>query len=240
MSTDDERTLIGSGAMGDVYVAYCEILERVVVAKEFRTDCVELDEWVDRFEFEHLCAARVDHPNVIRSLRSEARLTPPRIILERVQGMTMAERIGISRPRYPVVVRWFRQILSGLEAIHRAGIVHRDIKPSNIMIDDDDRAVIIDFGLAHCDEIQMRHDPLINNDEPCVGTPAYMAPEQTRETIVDARADLWAAGASMFEALTESRLSRASTPTNPCDPVAIEQHRAQTVSRLRFPALSPT
>ena len=208
--------LLGSGAMGDVYLARDLQLERNVALKFLRASAAAADPTVvTRFRAEARAAARLDHPHVATLYDSgeadDGRLF---IVMAYYQGESLRERIA--RAQLPVgdALRIAAQIASALAAAHSAGIVHRDVKPANVLFDASGAARLADFGIA-----KLLVDWDVITRDAAVGTPAYMSPEQLRGD-VDASADLWALGVMLHEMLTGHRPRAGSNALSWADALA--------------------
>ena len=189
---------IGAGGMGEVYRAQDTRLRRDVAIK------VSAERFSERFEMEARAIASLNHPNVC-TLHD---VGPNYLVMELVEGQTLAERIkqGAVPPNDVLVIA--KQIAAALEAAHEKGITHRDLKPGNIIIKPDGTVKVLDFGLAKMGgtpTAQSDHSPTltINSTQAGVilGTAAYMPPEQARGIVVDKRADIWAFGCVIYEML---------------------------------------
>ena len=194
---------IGKGGMGEVFEAEDQRLGRRVALK-FLPDATTDENNRKRFLNEARLAAQLRHPHICPIFdveESEGRIF---LAMALINGETLSARLRRGPIPLEKALRWSREILSGLEAAHAAGIIHRDIKSSNLMVDSDGHITILDFGLA-----QRGGDERLTQVGWAVGTPAYMAPEQARGVTVDERADLWAFGMVLFEMLT-GRLPEAS------------------------------
>jgi serine/threonine-protein kinase len=211
--------LLGSGAMGVVYRATDTRLGRQVAIKTLPAQVARDPERLSRFEREARVLASLSHPNVATLYGFETHDDSRFLVMELVEGDTLADRIG--RAPIPVddAVRLFVQIAAGLEAAHEKGIIHRDLKPANIKLGAaGDGVKILDFGLAKAMAPAARaaggpsESPTITHDDSgatregqVLGTAAYMSPEQATGAEIDRRADVWALGACLFEALTGRR-----------------------------------
>jgi eukaryotic-like serine/threonine-protein kinase len=210
---------LGEGAMGEVYRATDSKLGRDVAIKlipeAFAADAVRMA----RFTREAQVLASLNHPNIAAIYSVEDRA----LIMELVEGPTLAERIAQGAIPLDDALGLARQIADGLSAAHEKGIVHRDLKPANIKITPDGTIKLLDFGLAKTDGPWVSTSSV--DDAPTltvaatgvgviVGTAAYMSPEQARGQQVDRRADVWAFGAIVYEMLTGSRLFAGETITD--------------------------
>jgi tetratricopeptide (TPR) repeat protein/tRNA A-37 threonylcarbamoyl transferase component Bud32 len=201
--------LLGSGGMAAVYQAWDETLGTAVALKLIRVDAgtpeVELRQLEDRFKRELKLARQVTHPNVVRihdlgEVDSTLYLT-----MEYVQGADLAALLQ-REPKLPLprVLALARQIASGLGAAHRAGIVHRDLKPANIMVDAQEHALLMDFGIARS-TVGVHGASLHTMPGSLIGTLDYMAPEQARGEPADERTDVYAFGLILYELLAGGR-----------------------------------
>ena len=221
-------SLIGTGGMGTVFRARDIELDESVALKVLRRDLVEVPGVVERFRREVKLARRVTHRNVARVFDIGEHDGEKFLTMELVEGEALAERIRRSPLPRSEAVRISLAIADGLTAAHAAGVVHRDLKPENVLLAGDGRVVITDFGIARAREGE--GDPL-HTFGGAVGTPAYMAPEQVEpDKEVDARADIYAFGAVMFELFTGRRAWPGESPIAvaaarllqpPPDPIAV-------------------
>ena len=230
---------LGSGGMGDVYRARDTKLGRDVALKVLPEAFSKDKQRLARFEREARFLASLNHPNiaVIHGLEEcespqpersaersgvaerEAVGVGPRgtdkrvhfLVMELVEGETLAERIARGPIPLDEALPLFRQIAEALEAAHGKGVIHRDLKPANIKITPEGKIKVLDFGLAksfesEVSEVDLSQSPtLIRGGTQAgviLGTAPYMSPEQARGKVVDKRADIWAFGCVLFEALT--------------------------------------
>jgi len=203
----EERYLVesqlGAGAMGRVYRARHIKVGREVAVKVMRADLACEAQIVERFAREAQVAAMLQHPNVVGVL--DVGTTPAGeqlMVMDLAPGVPLAELIGAPMPRARVV-GLVAQLLRGLSHAHAAGLVHRDLKPDNVLVDSDDHARIVDFGIAVLrDRSGAPAGRRLTDAGHVVGTPMYMAPEQASGKAVDHRADLFALGVIMYELLS--------------------------------------
>jgi eukaryotic-like serine/threonine-protein kinase len=199
---------LGAGGMGEVYRARDTRLGREVAIKILPAAFLADAERVARFEREARVVAALNHPNIAVIHGIERIDGMPALVLELVEGPTLADRIGGGPLGVEEALRIARQIAEALEAAHEKGIVHRDLKPANIKITPKGIVKVLDFGLATGDggAIDLSGAPTITVDRTqagvLAGTPAYMSPEQTREQTVTKQTDIWAFGCVLFEMLT--------------------------------------
>jgi serine/threonine-protein kinase len=201
----DVIDLLGVGGMGTVYRALDASLGREValkaLAEAFRGDSASLR----RFEREARVLATLNHPNIATIYGFERLEGAPFLVLERVEGDTLAQRL--SRGPMPVAdaLAVASQIVAGLEEAHAQGVIHRDLKPSNVMLTRGGRVKLVDFGLAKTVNpratSQEAAEP-ITKVGIVLGTARYMSPEQVMGEDVDARTDVWAFGCVLYEMLT--------------------------------------
>jgi eukaryotic-like serine/threonine-protein kinase len=212
---------IGAGGMGEVYRARDTKLDRDVAIKVLPSALAENPERMARFEREAKTLAALNHPNIaaIYGLQDGA------IVMELVEGPTLAERLTTRPIPIDEALKIAAQIADALEAAHEKGIVHRDLKPANIKVPAEGAVKVLDFGLATAVQARDREsaDPAnsptltIGATEVGVilGTAAYMSPEQASGKRVDKRADIWSFGVVLWEMLTGKRLFGAGeTPSH--------------------------
>ena len=201
---------LGTGGMGEVYRAHDARLGRDVAVKilprAFTTDPDRLA----RFAREARVLASLNHPHIGGIYGIEEFGGAPALVLELVDGPTLAERIGAGRLPVHEALDIARQIADALAAAHDKGIVHRDLKPANVKLTSSGVVKVLDFGLAKASEGDaaagvLAHSPVItvtDTDGIILGTAAYMSPEQARGKPVDKRSDNWAFGCVLYEMLT--------------------------------------
>jgi serine/threonine protein kinase len=201
---------IGRGAMGQVYLAEDEHLERRVAIKVMHPARASDPASRQRFIRESRATAAIEHPHVVtihqvgEHRQGGAQSGLPYIVMQCLHGDTLGTyRAKVGRVPLPEALRISREIAEGLAAAHRRGLVHRDIKPENIILEGPTRAVkIIDFGLVR-DIGDADSSAQVTMDGAVVGTPAYMAPERISDRPVDARADLFGLGVMLYELLAD-------------------------------------
>ena len=214
--------LLGRGGMGSVYRARDPDLEREVAIKVLSRDFADDSSTLRRFEREAKLLASLNHPN-IASIYDLLRVDDERyLILELVEGPTLAERLARGPLDLFELLKFAEQIAEAVGEAHRKGVIHRDLKPSNIKITHEGRIKVFDFGLAKThDEAAAEattRTELVSAPTTRVGvvlgTPGYMSPEQARGGRVDKRADVWAFGCLLFEMLTGRRAFDGQTPSD--------------------------
>ncbi len=196
--------LLGTGGMGTVYRALDSSLRREVAIKAlayaFHGDSGSLR----RFEREARVLAALSHPNIAAIYGFEHLDGSPYLVLERVEGETLAARLKAGPLPIAEALAVASQIVDGLEEAHAKGVIHRDLKPSNVMLAPGLRAKLVDFGLAKTASTrddQANLTESITEVGAVVGTARYMSPEQVRGKEVDARTDVWAFGCVLYEML---------------------------------------
>jgi serine/threonine protein kinase/Tol biopolymer transport system component len=203
---------IGSGGMGEVWLARDTHLGRKVALKLLPVEVTRDPGRVARFEREARAASALNHPNVCTILAlGKSADGQQYIAMEHVEGTTLRARMEKSRPAMSESLRIVAQIASALSAAHAAGIVHRDLKPENVMLRPDGTVKVLDFGLAKLvgadllGEGDATHTLMHTGAGTVVGTISYMAPEQARGQEVDSRADIWALGVVVYELVAGQR-----------------------------------
>ena len=198
---------LGAGGMGEVYRARDTRLGRDVAVKVLPASFVADRERLARFEREARVLAALHHPNIatifgIEEANPESRTPNPVLVLELVDGETLADRIARGPIAWRDALPIARQICEALEAAHEKGIVHRDLKPSNIALTRGGAVKVLDFGLAKGSDALAPQTMTATREGALLGTAAYMSPEQARAQTVDKRTDVWAFGCVLFEMLT--------------------------------------
>ena len=183
------ESLLGAGGMGRVYRAFDSRLNRAVAIK------LAHEEFGERFEREARAIAQLNHPHIC-TLHD---VGPNYLVMELVEGETLATRLARGRLALDHVLRYSIQIADALAAAHAKGIVHRDLKPGNVMVTKSG-VKVLDFGLA-----KSEGDQSITHSHVVLGTPAYMAPEQQEGREADARTDMYALGLLLQEMATGKR-----------------------------------
>jgi len=208
---------LGEGGMGEVWRARDTKLERDVAIKVLPAAFVEDHERLARFEREAKLLAQLNHPNIAHIYGMEASGDAHALVMELVEGPTLAERLESRAIPLNESLSLARQIAEALEEAHEKGIIHRDLKPQNIKASIEGKVKVLDFGLAKAmDPAGMAsaqdfaNSPTVTfggtREGVILGTAAYMAPEQARGGAVDKRADIWAFGVVFYEMLTGERL----------------------------------
>jgi eukaryotic-like serine/threonine-protein kinase len=197
---------IAEGSYGAVYRALHRTLNIPVAVKVLHPELLDGESKAgQQFRSEAMLLARLNHPNIVRLWDFDDSVAPPYLVLEFIEGATVADMIQRrSILRIDLALRIVSQVVDGLEAAFKLGIVHRDIKPANILITRDERAKIADLGLATVMDIgrQLGHAAGVDQS-PMAGTVAYLAPEQGGKTSsFDHRSDIYSLGASFYHMIT--------------------------------------
>ncbi len=188
--------------MARVYRAHHRVLDRVSALKILMPELAGDENFVERFQREARAAARLEHPNIV-PIYETGRTPDDRYFLamKYVEGATLRQvanaQQGPDPPDLQTIVAYIVQIASALDYAHDKGIVHRDIKPGNVLIDENGKALLTDFGIA-----QAAEDINVTSQGMLVGTPAYMSPEQAQGFSATAQSDVYSLGVVVYELLT--------------------------------------
>lgn len=197
---------IGSGGMGTVWVARDRVLDRRVAVKILHPHLAGDPAVRARFSREATTISRLRHPGIVALY--DIIVDPPALVLELIEGRDLAAVLAAHGPLDPpTAVAVARAAAAALDVAHRRGVVHRDVCPANILVSDDGRVVLADFGIA-----RLLDDRTGLTGDAVVGTAAYLAPEQVTGAGVGPAADVWALGAVLFEMLTGRPPFRGPTP----------------------------
>ena len=206
----DVTALLGEGGMGQVWQATDTQLNRQVALKILPDAFVADPDRLARFTREAQILASLNHPNIAAIHGIEEAEGTRALVLELVEGPTLADRIAKGPIPLDEALPIAKQIAEALEAAHEAGVIHRDLKPANVKVKDDRTVKVLDFGLAKALDPNPDADP---SQSPTLtaaatqmgvilGTAAYMSPEQARGKALDRRTDIWSFGCVLFEMLT--------------------------------------
>jgi Tol biopolymer transport system component len=212
---------IGAGGMGEVYRAHDTRLGRDVAIKALPDAFARDPERLSRFEREARLLATLSHPNIAAIYGLEEVAGDRYLVLEYIEGPTLAERLAQGRIPLDEAIDICRQIAAGVEAAHESGVIHRDLKPGNVKITPDGKVKVLDFGLAKSasggdgSDFHISHSPTLAHAATgagvILGTAAYMSPEQARGRVVDRRTDIWSFGCVLYECLTGRQLYDGET-----------------------------
>ncbi|NYD58490.1 serine/threonine-protein kinase [Nocardioides marinisabuli] len=201
---------IARGGMASVYEATDLRLDRVVAVKVMHVGLGDDEEFAARFVREARAAARLSHPNVVAVFDQGDDQGTVFLAMELVPGHTLRDVIAKEAPMSPSrALALVEPVVSALAAAHRSGIVHRDVKPENVLIADDGRVKVADFGLAKAVGTDTQHTA---TGGVLIGTVSYLAPELVSEGISDARADVYAVGVLLYELLTGAKPHEGESP----------------------------
>jgi serine/threonine protein kinase len=202
---------IGKGGMGEVFQAKDKVLGRDAAIKVLPEEFARDADRVSRFQREAKLLASLNHPNIAAIYGMEQFEGTNFLVLELVEGQTLADRIKAGPIPVDESLKLALQIAEALEGAHEKGVIHRDLKPSNIKVTPDGKVKVLDFGLAKAfsgehEEVNLSHSPTLSDAATMqgviLGTAAYMSPEQAKGKNADKRADIWAFGVVLFEMLT--------------------------------------
>jgi eukaryotic-like serine/threonine-protein kinase len=210
MTTDPEHigryrieAVLGRGGMGVVYKAHDPQIDRPVAVKLVRADLLDGEEradYVERLRREAQAAGRCTHPNIVALYDYSMHDGNPFLVMEYVRGMSLAQALTRgTRFRQDEAVFIVGQVLEGLGCAHGLGVVHRDVKPANILLVEDGRVKVTDFGLSRIGGSTLTQTGSL------MGTPSYMSPEQCRGDEADYRSDLFSTGVVLHELLAGER-----------------------------------
>jgi len=188
---------LGSGGMSTVYLAKDETLDRPVAVKVMHREMSEQADQLERFRQEARSVAKISHPNVVSVIDAGEDHGHPYIVFEYVEGETLKQRIARAGALdIQEAIAYSIEIARGLSIAHARNMVHRDIKPQNVLIDDEGRAKLTDFGISR----QLEQDGMTATGR-VLGTTDYVAPEQAMGHAVDPRSDVYSLGVVLYEML---------------------------------------
>ena len=213
---------LGEGGMGVVFRGRDSRLQRDVALKLLPDNFASDPERLSRFQREAQVLASLNHPNIAQVYGLENAEGSACIVMELVEGETIADRLKRGPFSSYEAIEVARQIADALAAAHERGVVHRDLKPANIKLTPNGTVKVLDFGLAKAvgpkaSNPSLTSMPTVADGSAIgtiVGTPGYMSPEQARGKEVDARTDIWAFGCVLFEMLTAHRAFEGETATD--------------------------
>ena len=199
------REVLGFGGMGCVFIAEDPKEDRKVAIKVLSSEHALDAGMLARMKLEAIAGMRLNHPNIIRTYRMDTTGAVHYLVMELFRGISLHELVALyGALKWPMVCDIALQAAEALKAAHAQGIVHRDIKPANFLINEEGLTRILDFGLAMMKDVPEEEFSLsmvFGHD--CLGTPDYIAPEQSIDSRhVDARADIYSLGATLYVALT--------------------------------------
>jgi serine/threonine protein kinase len=198
---------LGEGGMAVVYKGFQESLNRYVAIKVLRGELARDQQFIARFRREALAAARLNHPSILHVYDAGMAHGVYYIVMDYAPGGTLKELIRQGPMSAERAASFVAPIAEALDYAHRQGLVHRDVKPTNILLTEDGRPLLTDFGIA---KALYEHSQLTQSGT-SIGTPDYMAPEQIRGEPVDGRTDIYALGIVLYEMLAGHVPFRAKT-----------------------------
>lgn len=198
---------IGKGGMGEVYRARHLRLGREAAVKILPGNLVGEGDFLKRFEREAASAASLSHPNILQVYDFGEQDGMPYLVMPYIKGATLKDRLVHGQVTTEQLSHYLTAVANALDYAHRKGIIHRDVKPANILIDDDDRPYLADFGIAKA----LEGTDSLTQAGLGVGTPEYMAPEQAQGR-AEPRSDLYALGIMVYQMLT-GRVPYSGTST---------------------------
>ncbi|RSS40457.1 serine/threonine protein kinase, partial [Streptomyces sp. WAC07061] len=203
---------LGRGGMGVVWRARDEVLGREVAVKEVRApaglDAAEVERMYRRLEREAWAAARVSHRGVVTVYDVASEDGRPWIVMELVRGLSLAEVLEGEGPMTPQRAAHIgEQVLAALRAAHGAGVLHRDVKPANVLVANDGRVVLSDFGIA-----RLEGTAALTMTGEVVGSPEFLAPERALGNEPGPESDLWSLGVMLYAAVEGVSPFRKDTP----------------------------
>jgi hypothetical protein len=222
---------IAVGGMAEVWEAVDQVLDRAVAIKVLHPHLAGDQTFVDRFRREAIAAARLTHPSIVAIYDTHSSDGEEAIVMELVRGISLRKHLDDRGP-LPTgeAIDIAARVAEALESAHRAGLVHRDIKPANILLCEDARVMVADFGIAKLTDADHTTEGTV------LGTAKYLAPEQVSGTAVDARTDLYSLGIVLYEMVCGRVPFSGDTDTAT---VLARLHRDPTPPREIRPDLSP-
>ncbi len=229
---------IGEGGMGVVYRARDERLDRDVALKVLPAGTLANEGARGRFRKEAFALSKLNHPNIETIHDFDAQEGVDFLVMEYVPGVTLSEKVTSGPLPEKETSHLGRELAQGLAAAHEQGVVHRDLKPGNLRLTPDGRLKILDFGLAKLLRPATETDTTesLSDSRAVAGTLPYMSPEQLRGESADAKSDIYAAGAVLYEIATGQRPFREALTSRLTDAIL---HQAPVSPRALNARLSP-
>jgi len=227
---------IGSGGMGDVYLARDQHLDRDVAIKVLPPKMFRDDSARKRFRREAIALSKLNHPNIGTVHDFDTQQGIDFLVMEYVPGVTLADRIADHPLPEKEITRLGLQLAEGLIAAHEENIIHRDLKPHNLRLTPDGRLKILDFGLAKLVKPARPEAETEIKTQAVMGTLPYMSPEQLQGDAIDERSDIWAVGTVLYEMATGHPAFHEKTTTATADAIL---HSPVVSPGTLVPTLSP-
>ncbi|MBW2278489.1 MAG: serine/threonine protein kinase, partial [Deltaproteobacteria bacterium] len=227
--------------MGAVYLAEDVNLDRKVALKVLPADMADDPERLERFEREAKAIAALNHPNIVTIHSVEEADGVRFLTMERVEGVPLDEKIVRGGMTLDAFLAIARPLVEALCAAHEKGITHRDLKPANIMVGDDGRVKVLDFGLAKLNEDQRASEETelptqgLTQDGVVLGTVPYMSPEQVQGRAADGRSDLFSLGIIFYQLLTGHRPFRGETSADVISSILRDDPKSVTSINVSLP-----
>jgi tetratricopeptide (TPR) repeat protein len=234
---------LGAGGMGEVYRARDTRLGRDVAIKVIRAEVARDPDRIKRFEQEARAAGALSHPNVCAIYDIGTHEGSPFVVMELLEGESLREKLRAGPLPVRKAIDYAAQTAHGLAAAHEKGIIHRDLKPENLFVTKDGRVKVLDFGLAKLtrpDMVAAAGEPTVSiaatETGAILGTVGYMSPEQVRGENADARSDLFALGAILYEMLTGKRAFQGASYVETLNAILKEEPAPLAASGHDIPA----
>ncbi|MEX2394200.1 MAG: PASTA domain-containing protein [Actinomycetota bacterium] len=222
---------VGVGGMADVYLAEDRQLKREVALKILHAQYAGDESFVERFEREALSAAKLQHPNIVQIYDSGREGDFNFIVMEYVEGRSLKDYLADEGPlEIADASRIAGEVLTALAYAHRSGLVHRDIKPGNILLSDDGKVQVTDFGIARAEA-----GSTMTQTGTILGTAYYLSPEQAQGLPLDGRSDIYSLAVVLYEMLTGRRLFEGDSPVSIAYKHVREQPRPPSQYRSDIP-----
>ena len=231
------QSVAGAGGMGEVYRARDTRLERTVAIKVLPESFAGDPDRLRRFEQEARTVAALNHPNIMAVYDIGEHAGAPYMVSELLDGETLREKMKEGPLAQRRAVEYASQIAEGLAAAHDKGVVHRDLKPENVFVTNDGRVKVLDFGLAKLRALPTDRDGATMGTQTSpgmvLGTAGYMSPEQVRGKEVDARTDIFAFGAILYEMLSGQRAFKGESSVETMNAILKEEPPELETEKLK-------
>lgn len=228
-------TLLGAGGMGKVYRGFDERLDRPVALKHIRPELTANPTILSRFRREARAMARLNHPAIVQIFDWVEEDSGCWYVMELVEGRTLRALLAAGSLPPQKVARNGLAIAEGLAAAHSAGIVHRDLKPENVMVIEEGRVKILDFGLAKRFQDEQAQDLSLTDEGKIIGTVGAMSPEQALGKEIDARSDLFSLGTLLYESAVGESPFRGNNPMQTLTKICSQPHVPAIESNSEIP-----